>query len=181
MFEMRCTYTNFLIVTCYSLLAVIFACCAFALPLLCLRSAFAVPSFCLRSWDYRMNGPTTDLQRTCNGPALEGVGSSRRISLKPVLILGNGFGMVFTFFWRIMCILWLLLKTTELLLPELFSRFQAYWTRWISQKLMLIVMQLRLSAAYILSSDLYITASLSLAYNNISLFNRQVKISASNR
>ena len=42
-----------------------------------------------------MNGPITDLQRTYNGPALEGVGSSRRISLKPVLILRmvfwNGF------------------------------------------------------------------------------------------
>ena len=38
-----------------------------------------------------MNGPTTDLQRTCNGPALEGVGSSRRISLKPVLIFGKWF------------------------------------------------------------------------------------------
>ena len=38
-----------------------------------------------------MNGPITDLQRTCNGPALEGVGSSRRISLKPVLISGDDF------------------------------------------------------------------------------------------
>ncbi len=38
-----------------------------------------------------MNGPITDLQRTYNGPALEGVGSSRRISLKPVLISGDGF------------------------------------------------------------------------------------------
>ena len=47
-----------------------------------------------------MNGPITDLQRTCNGPALEGVGSSRRISLKPTLILRNGFGMVFTFFLK---------------------------------------------------------------------------------
>ena len=45
-------------------------------------------------------GFTTDLQRIYNGPALEGVGSSRRISLKPVLILGNGFGMVFTFFLK---------------------------------------------------------------------------------
>ena len=47
-----------------------------------------------------MNGLITDLQRTCNGPALEGVGSSRRISLKPTLILRNGFGMVFTFFLK---------------------------------------------------------------------------------
>ena len=93
--------------------------------LLCLRSGFVLPSLWLRSWDYRMNGPITDLQRTCNGPALEGVGSSRRISLKPTLILRNGFGMVFTFFWRIMYIMWLLLKTTELLLPELFSRFSS--------------------------------------------------------
>ena len=38
-----------------------------------------------------MNGPITDLQRTCNGPALEGAESSRRIPLKPTLILGDGF------------------------------------------------------------------------------------------
>ena len=31
---------------------------------------------------------------------MEGVGSSRRISLKPTLILRNGFGMVFTFFLK---------------------------------------------------------------------------------
>ena len=42
-----------------------------------------------------MNGLTTDLQRTCNGPASEGVDSSRRISLKPVLSLGDGFENVF--------------------------------------------------------------------------------------
>ena len=41
-------------------------------------------------------------------------------------------------------------------------------------------MLLRLSAAYILPSDLYITTSLSLAYNNRFSFNRQLKISASN-
>ena len=137
--------------------------------------SLAVPSLWLRSWDYRMNGPITDLQRTYNGPALEGVGSSRRIPLKPTLILGMAFGMVFTFFWKIMYIMWLLLKTTELLLPELFSHFQACRIRRISHDLMLIVMQLRLSAAYILPSDLYITASLSLAYNNRFSFNRQAK------
>ena len=42
-----------------------------------------------------MNGPTTDLHRTYNGPASEGVDSSRRISLKPVLSLGDGFENVF--------------------------------------------------------------------------------------
>ena len=40
-----------------------------------LRSAFVLPSFWLRSgsvlMDYRMNGLTTDLQRTYNGPATE--------------------------------------------------------------------------------------------------------------
>ena len=46
--------------------------------LMCLRSAFVLPSLWLRSWDYRMNGPTTDLQRTYNGPASEGVESSRK-------------------------------------------------------------------------------------------------------
>ena len=52
-----------------------------------------------------MNGPTTDLQRTCNGPASEGVESSRRISLKPVLSWGNVFGMVFSPLHRFSCIL----------------------------------------------------------------------------
>ena len=41
-------------------------------------------------------------------------------------------------------------------------------------------MLLRLAAAYIIFSILYITASLSLAYNNLFSLNRQVKISASN-
>ena len=36
-----------------------------------------------------MNGPTTDLHRTYNGPASEGVDSSRRIPLKPVLTWGK--------------------------------------------------------------------------------------------
>ena len=39
---------------------------------LTIRLTFVLPSLFLRSgsarWDYRMNGPTTDLQRTYNGP-----------------------------------------------------------------------------------------------------------------
>ena len=38
-------------------------------PSLWVRSAFAMASLFLRSWDYRINGPRTDLQRTWNGPA----------------------------------------------------------------------------------------------------------------
>ena len=45
-----------------------------------------------------MNGPRTDLQRTYNGLTLEEVKSSRRISLKPVLSLEEGFGMFSTFY-----------------------------------------------------------------------------------
>ena len=52
-----------------------------------------------------MNGPTTDLQRTYNGPASEGVESYHRISLKPVLSWGNVFGMVFSPLHRFSCIL----------------------------------------------------------------------------
>ena len=52
-----------------------------------------------------MNGPRTDLQRTYNGPASEGVESSRRMSLKPVLSWGNVFGMVFSPLHRFSCIL----------------------------------------------------------------------------
>ena len=44
-----------------------------------------------------MNGLETDLERTYNGTASEGVESSRRISLKPVFSFGDGFGMFFTF------------------------------------------------------------------------------------
>ena len=71
---------------------------AFVLPPLCLRSPSVVPSLCLRFRFAPIDGASTDLQRIYNGPALEGVESSRRISLKPVFSLGNGFGMVFTFY-----------------------------------------------------------------------------------
>ena len=52
-----------------------------------------------------MNGLTTDLQRTCIGPASEGVESYHRISLKPVLSWGNVFGMFFSPLHRFSCIL----------------------------------------------------------------------------
>ena len=63
--------------------------------LLCLRSAFVMPSLHVRSNRWSINGLTTELQRTYNGPTLEGTESSQRISLKPVLSLGGWFGNVF--------------------------------------------------------------------------------------
>ena len=45
-------------------------------------------------------GLTWDLQRIYNGTTSEGVESSRRISLKPILIWEMVFGMVFTFFLK---------------------------------------------------------------------------------
>ena len=51
-----------------------------------------------------MNGPTTDLHRTYNGPA-EGVESSCRIPLKPVLSLEDGFENGFHVLHRFSCIL----------------------------------------------------------------------------
>ena len=73
--------------------------------LMCLRSAFVLPSLCLRFRFAPIDGASTDLQRTCIGPASEGVESSRRISLKPVLSWGNVFGMVFSPLHRFSCIL----------------------------------------------------------------------------
>ena len=58
MSEMRYAKTKFLIVTRYYWVR------NADVPSMCLRSAFVLPSLWLRSWDYRMNGPTTDLQRT---------------------------------------------------------------------------------------------------------------------
>ena len=57
---------------------------------MCLRYAFVLPSFCLRFRFAPIDGASTDLQRLYNGLTTnlqEGVESSRRISLKPVLIL----------------------------------------------------------------------------------------------
>ena len=130
---MRYANTKFLIVTRYPLLHGQKCCCALEMPSLCLRSTLA----------FKPNRGT-DLKRTYNGGTTElhrrQQESSRRISLKPVFSLGDGFGMVFTFF-RV---------------------FQAYRTRRISHEFMLIVMLLRPSVAYIHSLVLHITASLSL-------------------
>jgi hypothetical protein len=116
-----------------------------------------MPSLCLRFMFAPIDGVSTDLQRNYNGPTLEGAESSQRISLKPVFSLGDGLGMFFTFY----------------------IVFQAYRVGRISQKLMLIVMLLRLSAAYTQPYNLHITASLSLSwvvqnYNRASL-NKQAK------
>ena len=64
--EMRYADTNFLIVTCYLLPQGLET-------LLCLRYAFAMHSLQVRSHRWSINGFTTDLQRTWNGTALEGV------------------------------------------------------------------------------------------------------------
>ena len=57
---MRYANTKFLIVTRYPLLQGLEQ----LVPSLCLRYAFAMAPLFLRSCDYRMNGHTTDLQRT---------------------------------------------------------------------------------------------------------------------
>ena len=130
-----------------------------------------MPSFCLRYFAYcrakedgKYIGFTTEVQRNY-------ILGSLKLSynlIEACINSGDDYGMVFTFFWRIMCILWLLLKLTELLLPKHFPRlyivFQAYRIRWICHELLLIVMLSRLSVAYITSSILYITTSLSLSY-----------------
>ena len=89
-----------------------------------------------------MNGPGTEVQRTYNGTALEGVEISRRISLKSVLSCGDGFEMFFAFL----------------------HLFSSILNKVNQPEINLIVMLLRLSTAYILPYDLYITASLSLSY-----------------
>ena len=67
-------------------------------PSLCLRSAFASGSLQVHFRFAPIDGASTDLKRTYNGPASESVESSRGITLKSVFSLGNGFGMVFTFY-----------------------------------------------------------------------------------
>ena len=88
---MRYDNTKNLIVTRYSLLLGLER-------LLCFRSASVLPSFCLRFRFAPIDGPSTDLQRIYNGTTWEGVESSRRISLKPIFRLGDGFGMLFAFY-----------------------------------------------------------------------------------
>ena len=65
---------------------------------LCLRYAFVLPSLQVHFRFAPIDGASTDLKRTYNGPASESVESSRGITLKSVFSLGNGFGMVFTFY-----------------------------------------------------------------------------------
>ena len=98
------------------------------LPVICfsrVRNA-VVHSLCLRSAFASGSLPSMEHQRIYNGTASEGVESSLRISLKSVLIFGDGLGMVFTFF----------------------IVFHAYRIRWSIQKFMLVVMLLRLSATH---------------------------------
>ena len=92
MSEMRYSNTKILIVTryCRVITAVV--------PSLCLRSESAPRTIGSTDLERTYNGPITDLKRTYNGTASEGVESSRRISLKPVFRLGDGFGMLFAFY-----------------------------------------------------------------------------------
>ena len=71
--------------------------------------------------------------------------------------------MVFTLFLKDNEHIVIAIENNEIIVTGAFFRiFQAYRTRRICMELMLIVMLLRLSVAYILFSDLYITISLSL-------------------
>jgi hypothetical protein len=71
--------------------------------------------------------------------------------------------MVFTFFLKDNEHFVIAIENNGIIVTGAFFRvFQAYRTRRICLELMLIVMLLRLSVAYILFSDLYITISLSL-------------------
>ena len=131
--EMRCAYTKILIVTRYPLLQ------GLEMPL-CLRCAFVLPSLQVRSHRWSINGLTTDLERNYNGATSEGVEVFAKSHWSLYWFVGDGFGMVFTFY----------------------IVFQAYRIRLFSQKLMLIVMLLRLSAAHNMPSSLYITSALSV-------------------
>ena len=108
-------------------------------------------------------GFTTDLQRIYNGTTTEGEVLAKN-SLKPVLISGMGFRMVFTPFLKDNVHIVITNENNGIIVTRAFLRvFQAYRTRRISQEIMLIVMLLRLSAAYILSCNSHIKASLSLS------------------
>ena len=64
---------------------------------LCLRYAFVLPSLQVHFRFAPIDGASTDLKRTYNGPASESVESSRGITLKSVFSLGNGFHVLHRF------------------------------------------------------------------------------------
>ena len=71
------------------------------------RLLWVVPSLYIRSWDYRMNGPTTDLQRRWNGSI-------------PVCVFGNRYYVPFVA-WGVPCIICLCVGETAQL-PSLYKR-----------------------------------------------------------
>ena len=83
--------------------------------------------------------------------------------MRSVLIGGMGFGIVFTSFLKDNVHFVIAIENNGIIVTGAFFRvFQACRIRRISLNLMFVVMLLRLSAAYILLSNLYITVSLSL-------------------
>ena len=131
MSEMRYSNTKILIVTRYPLLQGYNCRCAFAMASLCLRSEFAPRTI-----------GSTDLERTYNGPGTDlqwnSIGGMRKFSqnlIKASIDFGE---MTLECFSRF---------------TSFFVVFQAFRIRRISQKFMLIVMLLRLSAAHILLSN----------------------------
>ena len=87
-------------------------------------------------------GFTTDLQRIYNGTTTEGEVLAKN-SLKPVLISGMGFRMVFTPFLKDNVHIVIAIENNGIIVTRAFSRlyiiFQAYRIRRSSQKLMIIV------------------------------------------
>ena len=115
----------------------------------CLRHAFVLPSLQVRSHRWSINGFTTDLQRTS-------IGGSWKFSqnlIEACINSGDGFGMFFLFFLKDNVYIAIAIDNNGIIVTRAFSRlyiiFQAYRIRWSSQKLMILVLLLRLSAAYI--------------------------------
>ena len=96
---------------------------------LCLRYAFVLPSLQVHFRFAPIDGASTDLKRTYNGPASENVESSRGITLKSVFSLGNGFGMVFTPFLKDYVHIVIDIENNGITVTRAFFRvFQAYRT-----------------------------------------------------
>ena len=129
----------------------------FAMPSLCPRYAFAVPSLFRLLIERRKMGSTSVSYRIYNGFITE-------LHLRELVVLAESHWSLYLFcgrFWNGFHVL-LKEKVHIVIAIEIngiivtgasLHRFQAYWIRWISQELMLIVMLLRLSATYIQLSN----------------------------
>ena len=96
---------NFICFSIISILQIISFRSGSFVPSLIIRYAFVLPSLQVRSHRWSINGLITDLERTYNGTASEGVESSCRIPLKPVLSLEDGFENAFHVLHRFSSIL----------------------------------------------------------------------------